>query len=156
MLASEPAIAVIAGPGTGKTKTLISRIAYLVEHQGVNPSEITAVTFTNKAAGEMKERLDAHFHSKQITRAMTIGTFHSICLQFLSNQLEAVTLVDEYESLDIAKEVLLSCDLSLSPLPVSPGYFHVEVSYGEGSAIGADGCIPPVSAAPVPDWSSGF
>lgn len=115
VLASEPAIAVIAGPGTGKTKTLISRIAYLVEHQGVNPSEITAVTFTNKAAGEMKERLDAHFHSKQITRAMTIGTFHSICLQFLSNQLEAVTLVDEYESLDIAKEVLLSCDLSLSP-----------------------------------------
>ena len=113
--AAEPAVAVIAGPGTGKTKTLISRIAYLVEQQGVNPSEITAVTFTNKAAGEMRERLDAHFHSKQITRAMTIGTFHSICLQFLSKQTEAVTLVDEYEALDIAKDVVLSCDVALSP-----------------------------------------
>lgn len=52
--APEPVVAVVAGPGTGKTKTLVSRIAYLVEQQGVRPDEITAVTFTNQAADEMR------------------------------------------------------------------------------------------------------
>lgn len=50
---AEPVVAVVAGPGTGKTKTLVNRIAYLVEQQGVKPDEITAVTFTNQAADEM-------------------------------------------------------------------------------------------------------
>ena len=58
VLASEPIVAVVAGPGTGKTKTLITRIAYLVEQCGVKPSQITAVTFTNKAAAELRERLE--------------------------------------------------------------------------------------------------
>ena len=47
-------MAVVAGPGTGKTKTLVARIAWLVEEQGVRPGEITAVTFTNQAAAEMR------------------------------------------------------------------------------------------------------
>ena len=48
----------VAGPGTGKTKTLVDRIAWLVEEQGVRPGEITAVTFTNQAAAEMRQRLE--------------------------------------------------------------------------------------------------
>ena len=52
------AIAVVAGPGTGKTKTLTDRIAHLISGCGVKPSEITAVTFTNQAAKEMRERLE--------------------------------------------------------------------------------------------------
>jgi len=59
--ATEPAVAVIAGPGTGKTKTLVARIAYLVESLGVPPAQITAVTFTNKAAREMRARLETRF-----------------------------------------------------------------------------------------------
>lgn len=77
--ATEPTVAVIAGPGTGKTKTLISRIAYLVESAGVMPGEITAVTFTRQAAAEMKERLAARL-GKRAAAAVTVGTFHAICM----------------------------------------------------------------------------
>lgn len=58
MTAQAETVAVAAGPGTGKTKTLVSRIAWLVEDQGVKPQEITAVTFTNQAAREMRRRLE--------------------------------------------------------------------------------------------------
>ena len=57
MTAQARAVEVVAGPGTGKTKTLVARIAYLIEERGVKPGEITAVTFTNQAAGELRERL---------------------------------------------------------------------------------------------------
>ena len=74
------AVAVIAGPGTGKTKTLISRILYLLETRKVKPSEITAVTFTNKAAAEMQERLKQQLGKGRSARLIQVGTFHSICL----------------------------------------------------------------------------
>ena len=75
--APDKTVAVIAGPGTGKTKTLVSKIAYLIERLGVKPSEITAVTFTNKAAGEMRERLEKRLGGKRTVRGLTVGTFHA-------------------------------------------------------------------------------
>ncbi|ATW25045.1 UvrD-helicase domain-containing protein [Candidatus Formimonas warabiya] len=105
---SSPAIAVIAGPGTGKTKTLVSRIAYLVEKCGVDPSGITAVTFTNKAAHEMRVRMEKHFGDQGTARAMTIGTFHSICLKLLSRWKgkDAIAIIDEYHAGAIVEEIL--------------------------------------------------
>lgn len=79
-------IAVAAGPGTGKTKTLISRILYLLEERKVSPGEITAVTFTNQAAKELKERLEKQLGSRRSVNRMHIGTFHSLCLDFLKNR----------------------------------------------------------------------
>ena len=76
-------IAIIAGPGTGKTKTLVSRILYLLEQRKVSPGEITAVTFTNQAAEELKARLEKALGSKRGISRMHIGTFHSVCLDFL-------------------------------------------------------------------------
>lgn len=70
--------AVIAGPGTGKTKTLVSRILYLLEELHVPAGEITAVTFTRQAAKEMLDRLTAQLGKKAV-RGLTIGTFHAIC-----------------------------------------------------------------------------
>lgn len=115
--ASDPAIAVIAGPGTGKTKTLVSRIAYLVEKCGVHPSRITAVTFTNKAAREMRTRLERHFGNRRTAKAITIGTFHSICLQLLSEWRgrESITVIDEYNAASIVEEILKSIQLKASP-----------------------------------------
>ena len=90
---TSPHIAVKAGPGTGKTKTLVSRLRYLLEYRKVRPAEITAVTFTNQAAGEMRERIEKETGKKQTGRAMQIGTFHAICLNFLKEQGEEVTLM---------------------------------------------------------------
>ncbi|MGI6097221.1 MAG: UvrD-helicase domain-containing protein [Dethiobacteria bacterium] len=110
------AISVIAGPGTGKTKTLVSRIAYLVEKGGIDPAHITSVTFTNKAAEEMRLRLEAHFRDKQIVDKMTIGTFHSICLQILSalEGRDNIHLIDEYNALSIIAEIIEDMDLEIS------------------------------------------
>lgn len=104
--AFERAVAVIAGPGTGKTRTLVSRIVYLIKERGVKPSEITAVTFTNKAAAEMRERLQKELGSKHAVRGMRIGTFHAICLQLLTKRDGPITLLEDYEALLIAEDIL--------------------------------------------------
>ncbi|MDD5945648.1 MAG: UvrD-helicase domain-containing protein [Clostridia bacterium] len=109
--AEDRAVCVTAGPGTGKTKTLVSRIAYLIEKRGVKPSDITAVTFTNKAAGEMKERLEKHFGNKRTVREMNIGTFHSLCLK----NSEGLSIADETDTLETAAEVLETADIKISP-----------------------------------------
>lgn len=80
--APDKTVAVIAGPGTGKTKTLVSKIAYLIERLGVKPAEITAVTFTNKAAGEVRERLEKRLGGKRAVRGLTVGTFHAVASGF--------------------------------------------------------------------------
>lgn len=114
--ASDRTVAAIAGPGTGKTKTLVCRIAHLVEACGVPPAQITAVTFTNKAAQEMRSRLESHFGDKKTTAAMTIGTFHAICLNLLQqgNGGNRVTLIDEYDVRSIVEEILQSLRVKLS------------------------------------------
>ncbi len=78
--APEAEVAVVAGPGTGKTKTLTARILWLLE-QGAKPGQITAVTFTRQAAAELRERLEEALGGKAALRGMTIGTFHSVCLE---------------------------------------------------------------------------
>ena len=109
--AVEPAVAVIAGPGTGKTKTLVERIAFLIEQRRVKPSQITAVTFTNKAAAEMRQRLEVRLGGKRAVQGLTVGTFHAICLERLSQQ-GPVRLVDESEAIELAQTVLRELGLS--------------------------------------------
>ena len=99
---SAPMAAVTAGPGTGKTKTLVARIAWLVEEQGVLPGEITAVTFTKQAAAEMRARLEARLGGKRAVARMHIGTFHAICLELLGD----VKLLGQGEALELAAEIL--------------------------------------------------
>lgn len=111
VMAKERAVAVIAGPGTGKTKTLVARIAYLVESLGVPPSSITAVTFTNQAAKEMRSRLEARLGGKGAAGAMTIGTFHAVCLGLLDKK----PLLGEGEALGVLKEILAEKKSKASP-----------------------------------------
>lgn len=115
-----PAIAVIAGPGTGKTRTLVSRIVYLVRQCGVSPAQITAVTFTNKAAQEMRTRLSAYFRDKRTVKAMMIGTFHSIGLKILSGQTadSNITVIDGQDALSIVAGILQDRHLKNSPRDV--------------------------------------
>ena len=77
--------AIVAGPGAGKTRVLTRRIAYLIEAYQVRPQQIVAVTFTNKAAREMRERLDALIGHTRASR-LVVSTFHSLCLRFLRRE----------------------------------------------------------------------
>ena len=100
-----PYLAVVAGPGTGKTSTLVTRILYMLDHRKIKMSEITAVTFTNRAADEMRERIRKHPGKKRSVKNLQIGTFHAICLKFLKEQGEKVILADEEELQNLAEEV---------------------------------------------------
>ena len=102
VLAQEAAVAVVAGPGTGKTRTLVARIAHLIAKEGVPPREITAVTFTRQAAQELRERLEAELGGKQALRGLTVGTFHAVCLQHLP----AKQLAGRAEAVKVLAELL--------------------------------------------------
>ena len=89
---------IVAGPGSGKTRVITHRIAYLVQEYGVSPSSILAMTFTNKAAREMTDRLGrlAGRHAE----ALTVGTFHSFCARLLRREGEFVGLGRNYSIFD--------------------------------------------------------
>lgn len=123
-------IAVIAGPGTGKTKTLISHILYLLENRKVKPSEITAVTFTNQAAAQMKERLQRQLGKRRQLRTMQIGTFHAICLSFLQGQGCTFTLADEMRLKEFALETAAQFGLKCRP-----GQFLEKVSLWKSGVL---------------------
>lgn len=107
-------IAVIAGPGTGKTKTLTARIRYLIERRKVKPSEITAVTFTNLAAKEMKDRL-AGMMGKRSLLHLHIGTFHALCMESLEACGKDICIAREAEQKEYAQEICRKYGLSVQP-----------------------------------------
>lgn len=106
-----PHVAVIAGPGSGKTKTLVGRIAFLIQEKETPPQQITAVTFTNKAAQEMRERLAALL-GRRVARQLNIGTFHALCLSLLRELDDGVSLLDEAGALSAAQTIVAQGGLS--------------------------------------------
>ncbi len=101
---------IVAGPGTGKTRTLIHRISYLIREQGIAPEACLAVTFTNKAAGEMQSRLVQLLGTKLAGR-VTVKTFHALGMMILREQAhlldrsEDFTIYDELDAHDLLKQV---------------------------------------------------
>jgi ATP-dependent DNA helicase UvrD/PcrA len=108
---------IVAGAGSGKTRVLTYRIAHLLAHREVQPGEILAITFTNKAAGEMKERVAALVGPR--ARAMWVSTFHSMCVRILRAEAKTLgmkTTFSIYDQADSQRLMTMVCrDLDLDP-----------------------------------------
>ena len=99
----EGPVLILAGAGSGKTRTLTYRIAHLIEKKTAKPSDILAVTFTNKAAREMKSRVDGLV--KKDISSLWIGTFHSICARILRIEAEKLGFTRNYTIYDVDDQV---------------------------------------------------
>ncbi|MGW0331288.1 DNA helicase PcrA [Streptomyces sp. NPDC003011] len=121
---------IVAGAGSGKTRVLTHRIAYLLGERNVHPGQILAITFTNKAAGEMKERVEQLVGPR--ANAMWVITFHSACVRILrreSKKLGFTSSFSIYDAADSKRLMALVCrDLELDPKHFPPKAFSAKVS----------------------------
>ncbi|MEU0785189.1 DNA helicase PcrA [Streptomyces sp. NPDC006173] len=121
---------IVAGAGSGKTRVLTHRIAHLLGERHVHPGQILAITFTNKAAGEMKERVEQLVGPR--ANAMWVMTFHSACVRILrreSKQLGFTSSFSIYDAADSKRLMALVCrDLDLDPKRFPPKSFSAKIS----------------------------
>ena len=115
VITTDGPILILAGPGSGKTRVITYKIAYLLEQKKANPWEILAITFTNKAAKEMKVRLESLI--KDDVRSMQISTFHSFGLRVIKENYDffnlnsAFTILDEQDSISVIKKIIKEMNL---------------------------------------------
>ncbi|OMI87248.1 ATP-dependent DNA helicase PcrA [Streptomyces sp. M1013] len=121
---------IVAGAGSGKTRVLTHRIAHLLAERNVHPGQILAITFTNKAAGEMKERVEQLVGPR--ANAMWVMTFHSACVRILrreSKKLGFTSSFSIYDAADSKRLMALVCrDLDLDPKKFPPKSFSAKIS----------------------------
>ena len=138
VLASNGPILVMAGPGSGKTRVLTQRVAYLIGALGVPPYAILAVTFTNKAAREMEARILRLLGEKQ-ARGLTLGTFHSTCARILRREARHLpfdanfVIYDSDDQLSLMRQVL--ADLNLDEKRYRPQSVHALISYAKNELL---------------------
>ncbi|HMB24221.1 MAG TPA: UvrD-helicase domain-containing protein, partial [Anaerolineales bacterium] len=139
--AGQGPVLVVAGPGSGKTRVLTQRIAYLIAAEGVRPWQILAVTFTNKAAKEMQARVKALLPDQAIEGIM-LGTFHSICARILRREAEHLPISSNFVIFDtddqerIAKSVIR--ELNINEKLYRPASVHAAISRAKNELIGPD------------------
>ena len=137
VLHTEGPLLVIAGAGSGKTRVLTHRVAHLMTAIGVKPNEILAITFTNKAAGEMRERLMTMLGP--VARAIWILTFHSACGRILRSEAERLgyksnfTIYDSADQVRVVKQVLE--ELDKDPKRFVPRGVHAQISNAKNQLV---------------------
>jgi len=139
-------VLILAGPGSGKTRVLTYRIAYLVKECGIDPYNIMAVTFTNKAAREMRNRLDRLIGQQQLER-LTIGTFHAICARMLRREAQTIGLpsnfviYDRDDQLSLIRQALR--ELNLDEKMYRPAIIQATISKAKRSLLTPEEYNPP-------------
>jgi DNA helicase-2/ATP-dependent DNA helicase PcrA len=137
VLATEGPVLVVAGAGSGKTRVLTYRIAHLVAAVGVKPQEILAITFTNKAAGEMRERLESVVG--EMARTMWVMTFHAACGRILRREAPRLgyrsnfTIYDQADQVRLVKQCLE--ELDRDPKRFVPRGIHAQISNAKNQLI---------------------
>src|SRR5215216_1529209 len=140
VLATEGPVLVVAGAGSGKTRVLTHRIAHLVSACGVKPQEILAITFTNKAAGEMRERLEGILGD--VAPRMWVMTFHAACGRILRREAPRLgyrsnfTIYDQADQVRLAKQCLE--ELERDPKRFVPRGIHAQISMAKNQLIGPE------------------
>jgi DNA helicase-2/ATP-dependent DNA helicase PcrA len=131
---------VVAGAGSGKTRVLTHRIAWLIRDQGISPFEILAITFTNKAADEMKSRVAALVGP--VARRMWVSTFHSACVRILRRDAHHLGYAGQFTIYDQADAERLTSyvlrDLNIDPKRFPPRTVHGVISAAKNEVIGVD------------------
>ena len=140
VLATEGPLLVIAGAGSGKTRVLTYRVAHLINAVGAKPNEILAITFTNKAAGEMKERLQKLLG--RTGQGLWILTFHAACGRILRREAERLgyrsnfTIYDQADQVRLVKQCLE--ELERDPKRFTPRGIHNQISHAKNRLISPD------------------
>jgi DNA helicase-2/ATP-dependent DNA helicase PcrA len=137
---TEGPLLVLAGAGSGKTRVLTYRVAYLLARGGVEPNEILAITFTNKAADEMRRRIEQTVGRR--ARAIWIMTFHAACGRILRREAEQLgyrsnfTIYDQADQVRLVRECLE--ELGRDPKRFAPRAIHAQISNAKNLLIGPD------------------
>src|SRR5438132_361494 len=158
---------IVAGAGSGKTRVLTHRVAWLIRELGVSPFEILAITFTNKAADEMKSRVAALVGP--VAQKMWVSTFHSACVRILRRDARRLgyrstfTIYDQADSERLTGYVLR--DLNLDPKRFPPRAVHAVISQAKNDLVvllakehhdiavvgDSDQCLPPETQIATPE-----
>ncbi|HYG08856.1 MAG TPA: UvrD-helicase domain-containing protein, partial [Pyrinomonadaceae bacterium] len=141
---TEGPLLILAGAGSGKTRVIVHRIAYIIAEQGVAPYHILAVTFTNKAAGEMRERVGRLLSDQRLPSAPLISTFHSLCVRILRRDIEKLeeghtrsfTIYDQDDSTRIVKAAVK--DLGLDSERMGARQVQSAISHAKNSGTDAE------------------
>ena len=138
VIASDGPVLVLAGPGSGKTRVLTRRVAWLVHELDVAPWRLMAVTFTNKAAREMRERLERLLGGSR-SRGLTLGTFHATCARVLRREAEPAGIPHDYAIFDADDQIRLVKqairDLNLDDKRYRPRSVHGAISRAKNELV---------------------
>ena len=137
---TEGPVMVLAGAGSGKTRVLTYRIAYMLAVNSISPYRILALTFTNKAAAEMRERI-LQLVGSELARAVTMGTFHSVFYRILRVEAERIgfssniTIYDTDDAKSLIKSIIK--EMGLDPKQYTPGFILSRISMAKSSLLSA-------------------
>src|SRR5918998_6094281 len=150
--ATEGPLLILAGAGSGKTRVITVRIAYLISERGVAPHHILAVTFTNKAAQEMRERVNKLLSGQRLESAPLVSTFHSLCVRMLRRDIEKLgegytrsfTIYDQDDSSRVIKGCIK--DLGYDDQRLGARQTQSAISHAKNSGLDAEAYAARVEA----------